>query len=258
MAAVRNQYRYKWWALIGICLLAFTAFLDFTIVSTAIPFIKSYFKVRVLDVQWIMNIFPIVLSMTMIMVGKIADYFGRKKIFYFGIVLFGIAAFGAGASPSLNLVIFFRALQALGGATVFIVSASLLSSVFPEKERVLAISIYGGVTGFGLMVGPFFGGMLISALDWRWVFWINLPIILVGLLFCSFSLRGTEEEMSDVEIDWSGIFLLVVGLGASMFGIIQGANTNWHAIIPYICIGVGVLALIVLILIDRKKKISPS
>jgi len=249
-----DQFRFKWWALLGVSLLAFTAFLDATIVNTALPFIQSALKANILQLQWIANIFTIILSMTMIAMGKFADLWGRKKVFYFGVVVFGIAAFGAGFSKTVEILVMFRGLQALGASTIFIASAALLSDVFPKQERLRAISIYGGVTGFGLMIGPFLGGVLIALLDWRWVFWINLPLIAAGLAACSFSLRGHSHEKHSVKIDWWGLLLLIVGLGALMYGIVGGAQANWGSIFAWACLATGVGALILLIILDEHRK----
>lgn len=248
-----NAYQYKWWALLGVSILAFTAFLDATIVNTALPFIQTGLKASILQLQWIANIFTIILSMTMIAIGKLADRWGRKRVFYFGIVLFGIAALGAGFSQSVSVLVFFRGLQALGASTVFISSAALLSDVFPKQERIKAISIYGGVTGFGLMIGPFLGGILIALLDWRWVFWINLPLIGAGLALCSFSLRGHTHEQA-VKIDIGGLLLLIFGLGTLMYGITHGAQSNWTSAWGWTLLFLGVACLVVLIILDELRK----
>ena len=245
-----DRFQYKWWALLGLSLLAFTAFLDATIVNTALPFIQDALHTNILQLQWVTNIFTLVLSMTMIAIGKIADVWGRKKIFYCGVVIFAIAALGAGLSPTFKMLVFFRGLQALGASTIFIASSALLSDVFPESERVRAISIYGGVTGFGLMIGPFLGGILIQLLGWRWVFWINLPLIALGLGACSFSLKGHSLQNRAIKIDWLGLFLLIVGLGSLMYGIIAGAQSHW-GFSAWIFLGVGVIALILLIILDE-------
>jgi MFS family permease len=198
-----DRFRFKWWALLGVSLLAFTGFLDATIVNTALPFIQTALKANILQLQWIANIFTIILSMTMIAMGKFADLWGRKKVFYFGVIIFSIAALGAGLSQTVEMLVFFRGLQALGASIIFVVSAALLSDIFPEHERVKAISIYGGVTGFGLMIGPFLGGILITILDWRWVFWINLPLIAVGLATCSFSLKDHPHEKHSIIVHFT-------------------------------------------------------
>lgn len=250
----QDRFRFKWWALLGVSLLAFTAFLDATIVNTALPFIQAAFKANILQLQWIANIFTIILSMTMIAVGKFADLWGRKRVFYCGIVIFGIAALGAGLSNTIAMLVFFRGLQALGASTVFVASAALLSDVFPERERVKAISIYGGVTGFGLMIGPFLGGVLIDLLNWRWVFWINLPLIAAGLAACSFSLRGPSHEKHSVRIDWWSLVLLIFGLGALMYGIVAGAQESWKSIAAWVSLGLGSVCLILLIILDELKE----
>lgn len=249
-----DAFRFKWWALLGVSLLAFTAFLDCTIVNTALPFIQTALDATILQLQWIANIFTIILSMTMIAVGKLADLWGRKKVFYFGVIIFGIAAFGAGLSMSVGMLVFFRGLQSLGASIVFIASAALLSDVFPERERVKAISIYGGVTGFGLMIGPFLGGILIGLLNWRWVFWINLPLIAVGLTVCLFSLRGHFHEKPNVKLDVWGLLLLILGLGSLMYGIIDAAQTQWRELPAYLFLGGGIIALISLIIVDELRK----
>jgi EmrB/QacA subfamily drug resistance transporter len=250
----RERYRYKWWALAGVCLLAFTAFLDFTIVNTALPFIQVDLKTTIFQLQWVANIFAIILGMTMISVGKIADLIGKKKIFYSGALIFSIAAFGAGASPNPQCLIFFRGLQALGASILFIVSATALTDVFPEKERVRAVSIWGGCTGFGLVIGPFLGGIIVALLGWRWVFWINLPIIFIGLALCSFSLKAPDREHPSVKIDWIGFFLLVFGLGTLMYGIIEAAQTDWTSTVGWFSLLLGLVVLVTLILFDLRKK----
>jgi EmrB/QacA subfamily drug resistance transporter len=247
-----DQYRYKWWALLGVCLLAFTAFLDVTIVNTALPFIQAALKVSILQLQWIANIFTIVLSMTLIALGKCADLWGRKKIFYAGVVLFAIAACGAGFSSNVESLVIFRGMQSLGASAILVASTALLSNVFPEGERVRAISIYAGVTGFGLMIGPFLGGILITLLGWRWVFWINLPLIAIGLSACSFSLKGHSLEKISTKIDWTGLILLIFGLGALLYGIIAGAQSHWTSIEAWICLGLGGVALVFLLILDAR------
>ena len=154
----------------------------------------------------------------------------------------------------MELLIGFRGLQALGASAIFVASAALLSDVFPEHERVRAIGIYGGITGFGLMVGPFLGGILIAILGWRWVFWINLPLIAIGLAACSFGLKRHDHEKPNMRIDWLGLILLIFGLGALMYGIVEGAQSNWSSILAWIFLGMGIFALIFLIILDEKRE----
>ncbi len=249
-----NIFRFKWWALLGVSLLAFTGFLDATIVNTALPFIQTDLNTNILQLQWVANVFPIILAMTMIATGKLADLWGRKRVFYFGVIVFAIAAIGCGLSSTVEMLIFFRALQAIGASIIFITSAALLSDIFPENERVRAISIYGGMTGFGLMIGPFLGGILIELFNWRWVFWINIPLIALGLAACSFSLNIKQHRKLSIKIDKFGLALLIFGLGALMYGIIAGAHEGWSSITAWLLLAVGLIGLTLLVTLDKSRK----
>jgi len=244
----------RWMALLGISLLAFTAFLDVTIVNTALPFIKRVFNAEILELQWVTNIYSMALTMTMVAVGRFADLFGRKRVFYIGVILFGLSALGAGFSPTIEVVILFRALQGLGASVLFVASASLISDTFPVKEHGKAIGIYSGITGLGLAVGPFSGGLLIEWLDWRWVFWINLPLILIGSLLCGYSLKLPPHPKAKVSIDWKGLVLIILGLGGSVYGIINAADLGFGSWITWSTLGGGILLLIFFIACEKKGK----
>jgi len=208
-------------ALFGVCLLAFTAFLDFTIVNTALPYIQKAFKINVVQLQWVANILPIILCMSLIAAGKMGDFFGRRNIFYAGVTIFAAGCLFAGFSPNIDILVFFRGLQGLGVSILFVTSVALISEIYEGDARVRAIAIYGAITGFGLMIGPFLGGVLIGLLDWKWVFWINLPIIAIGLLFCKIGLCGKSLGDKQIHLDWKGLFFLTLGLGALIYGIVQ-------------------------------------
>jgi MFS family permease len=247
----QKQYQCKWLALIGLCLLAFTAFLDATIVDTALPFIQTALNANIFQLQWVANIFTIILSMTMIAVGNLTEYFGSKKIFYFGVIIFSIAAFAAGFSPTIHILVGFRGLQALGTSIIFVTSAALLSDIFPHHQRIRAISIYTGVTGFGLMIGPLLGGILVALLDWRWIFWINLPLIAIGLIACVFSMEKCDHKKSKVSIDWRGLFFLILGLGTVMYGIVEVAQSD--SLLPLALLGIGIITIALLIIFNKRQ-----
>jgi MFS family permease len=208
----------------GITLLAFTAYLDATIVNTALPFIKSSLNLNILSLQWVANIFTLLLSMTMIVFGKIGDLLGKKKTFFLGTALFFIGALGAGFCSSAVTLVVFRGIQSLGASVIFVLSAALVLVVAEESKKIKAISFYGMITGFGLMIGPLIGGILTQLLSWRWVFWINLPIILLALICCYRGLKEHEDIRVETKIDLTGFFLLLVSIGLVMIGIIEAAE----------------------------------
>lgn len=233
----------KWLALIGICLIAFTAFLDFANVSTALPFIQKAFQINISQLQWLANIFAIVLSMTMIAAGKFGDRWGRKKVFYIGSTIFAVTCLAAGFCKTIEWLIFFRALQGLGVSVIFVVAISLISEVFHGPDKVRAIGIFGAITGAGLTIGPFLGGMIIGLLDWRWIFWINIPFLVTGLAICLLTIKDLHEHLERPKIDWKGLIFLIVGLGSFTYGIVE--MSPWIALI-------GAISLALLIYFDIK------
>lgn len=248
-----NRFAHKWWALIGLSLLSFTAFLDYTIVTTALPFIQRDLHASVLELQWVMNIFGMILCMFMIAAGHAGDRLGRKRVFFFGFFLFGIAAIGAGCSPTIAWLIFFRAIQGFSAAIIFTIGVSLLPQAFPVNEQTRAIGIFSAFNGAGLAIGPFLSGLLMTYLSWRWVFWVNIPIIIIGIACCAYTLQPTNIKPSSSRTDWTGFVLLAAGLGCLVYGLIQGEQLHWDlkSIGFIIC---GLISLILLFFIENKKE----
>jgi EmrB/QacA subfamily drug resistance transporter len=252
MKQATENFPYKWWALIGLSLLSFTAFLDFTIVAAALPFIQKSLNATVLQLQWVMNILPIIFCMSMIAVGRAGELFGKKLVFYIGFVLFAIGAIGAGNAQTIHSLIFFRAIQGFAVATVFIIGVALLPQAFPANEQTRAIGVFSAFNGVGLAIGPFLSGVLISLLSWRWVFWINIPLIIIGIIFCSFSLKPSTKTVVKTQMDWLGLVLLIIGLGSLIYGIINGAQTEWQFSTSWSFIIVGITSFILLLFVESK------
>ncbi len=217
--------------------------------AAALPYIKADLNPSVLQLQWVGSIFSVILGMTMVLVGKLGDLFGKKKIFYIGSLLFAVGAIGGGSAATIQALILFRGLQAIGASILFIISVAALSDVFPQEERVSAISYWGMTTGLGLAVGPLIGGILVHFLSWRWVFWVNLPIIAIGLILCSFSLVAPDRPKS-IHPDWKRFALFIVSLGAMLYGIVETAETAGQSHLGWATLIVGPVILIGLIIFD--------
>lgn len=249
-----NYPQGRWTALFGITLLTFTAFLDVTIVNTALPFIQQNLHASVIQLQWVTNIVVMILAMLMITVGKMGDVFGRSRVFFIGSAIFSLGAIGAALSPTIFVLIFFRGLQGFGAATMFTVSSAMLSQLFPEEEHAKAVSLYTGFTGFGLAIGPLLGGLLLtlSNNNWRWVFFINIPIIIIGFSLCLKQLTNMHDiKQENVKIDIPGTFLLITGIGFLVFGIIHGGQFSWP-VSAWVCILIGLVALFLLLIVERR------
>ncbi len=243
---------FQWYALAGLSILAFIAFLDSTIVLTVLPAIQHHFNVGVIKLQWIVSAFTLTNCMFMVIAGKLGDLFGHRRIFYLAVFIFGLSALGAGVSPTINWVIFFRALQGTFSAGIFGIAVALIAETFPQEKQTKAVGIYSAITGLGLAIGPFLGGLIITFLSWRWVFFLNIPIILVGWLFTSFSLKKSQPSHDIIKIDWLGLLLLIISIGSLVYGLIRGGEFGWHQPIVWLLLVIALLALIALIATESR------
>jgi MFS family permease len=159
----------KFLALLGVSLVAFTSLLDYTIVNTALPTIQQSFGVSILSLQWVFNIYCIIVAIFMIINGRLGDIYGRRLVFYIGAIILGIGSIGAGLSENFGMLIFFRAVQSFGVAATVPLGVSLVNCLYQEKAH-HAMSFYAAVTGIALAIGPFVGGWIVVHWGWQWIF----------------------------------------------------------------------------------------
>jgi MFS family permease len=196
----------KWWSLSGLSMACLVGFLGFAVVNTALPAIQRELGVSFVVLQWVMNVFVLALSIFMVNMGRFGDAFGRRPMLYSGLALFGTASLFSGLSSGGITLIVFRVLQGLGLAVILPSSLALISNTFPENERGRAIGIWTSVTGIGLALGPVLGGVITSSLGWRWVFFVNIPVLFTATAVCLLSVRESVRE-TDKSIDWYGFSL---------------------------------------------------
>lgn len=241
----------KWWALTALSLAAMVAFVDFTIVNTILPSIQSSLNVSFVELQWVMNAFVLTLCVFLVNMGRLGDIFGKRLILYIGIILFGAASILCGLAGNASFLIIFRAVQGLGLAMIVPSSVALVSSTFPEEERGTAIGLWTAVTGIGMAIGPFLGGLITSLLNWRWVFFVNVPILIVSGFLCILSVREVQNQ-TDKAVDWPGFLLMIIGLGTLVSGIIQGPVWGWTSSITIMFFLVAVASLIIFYFVESK------
>ncbi len=244
---------FKWYAFIGIALLSFGCYLDYTVVNVALPTIQKELNTDLTQLQWIMNIYFLALCILATIMGRCGDLFGRKFIFYLGVGIFGIASLIAGFAPNISWLIFGRFLQGVGAAIVLPIGASLLPLSFPENERAKSIAWLGSIGGIALALGPILGGLFITYLNWRWIFFINIPIIVLGYFFCRKSVNESKEFQANPELDWLGMLLLALTMGGIVLSLIHSQNFGWINYITLTYLTVGIVASILLVKVERNK-----
>jgi EmrB/QacA subfamily drug resistance transporter len=181
------------------------------------------------DIQWINSIYALVFASLLITMGKTADVVGRRRIFLTGAVLFVAASMIAATAQAGEVLIAGRALQGVGGAMMIPASLSLLNTLFRGKDRAIAFAIWGATIGTVAALGPLVGGFLTTALSWRWAFLINLPVAALSIIGVLLLVSESRDDKATKGFDIAGVLLSAIGLGALVFGLIEGQAFGWWA-----------------------------
>ena len=216
----------KWWTLIAVCTGVFMLLLDLTIVNVALPQIETAFKASLSDLQWVIDAYALTLAALLLTAGSIADLAGRRRVFAIGIVVFTLGSVLCGVAQSSLALSLSRALQGVGGAIMFSTALALLAQAFTPRERGVAFAAFGAVTGVAVAVGPVLGGAITSGLNWRWIFFVNVPIGIAALIITL--TRVDESRLPGApRPDIPGFVTFSVALGGLVFGLIRSQAEGW-------------------------------
>ncbi len=212
--------------LIAVCFGLFMVGLDSTVVHIANPAIQADLDATFGELQWVINAYLLALAVCLIPAGKLGDRFGRKKIYILGVFLFGITSVAIGLIGSIEGVLVFRALQGVSAALLMPQTIALLRSTFSREKFGMAVGIWGGVSSVSIAGGPLVSGLLVQSAGWQWVFYINVPIALLGIVMAVLVVRETASEKGG-RIDFMGIILLAAALFAVVFAVVQAQGWGW-------------------------------
>jgi EmrB/QacA subfamily drug resistance transporter len=203
--------------------------LDDTTVSIALPAIAKSLNASVSGLQWIAAGYTMVLASLLIFGGATGDRFGRRKVFRIGLAAFTVGSALCSLAPSLGWLIAFRLLQAIGGSMLNPVAVSIISNAYTNRiQRARAISLWVGMFGMGMALGPVVGGVLVGTVGWRGIFWINVPVGLCAILLTTLFVPESRRSVSR-RPDWIAQALVIAILAVNVYAIIEGAYTDWRA-----------------------------
>jgi EmrB/QacA subfamily drug resistance transporter len=222
-----TQTHIKRWTLAATIISSSMVFINGSTVNVALPAFQRDLGASVTDIQWIVNIYTLMLASLMLLGGTLGDHIGRKRTFLTGTVIFTIASIACGLTNTTESLILFRAIQGIGGALLTPGSLAILSAVYPTQERGAAIGLWSGFTALTSAIGPLLGGWLIDNLSWRYIFFIHVPLALIVILISLRYMPESRDEEVEAGLDWGGAFLATVGLGSFTFGLISANNSSW-------------------------------
>ncbi len=213
---------------LGICCLSLLIVgLDTTIVNVALPAIRTDLNASVSELQWVIDAYTLVLASLLMLSGSTADRIGRKRVFEAGLVVFSLGSLLCGVAPSLELLVAFRVLQAVGGSMLNPVAMSIIRNVFDDpRERAVAIGMWGSVFGLSIALGPVLGGALVDSVGWRSVFFVNVPIGAVALVLTA-ALVPESRADHPRRLDPIGQLLVIAALASLTYAIIEAPRAGW-------------------------------
>lgn len=234
-------------------LASFVAFLDGSVVNVALPAIAAEFDGGFAVQQWVVDAYLITLGALMLIAGSLSDLFGRQRVMLAGLIGFGVTSLLCALAPTSEFLIVSRGLQGVAGALLVPSSLALIMTGFAANERAKAIGSWTAWTGIAFLVGPLVGGLLVDAGSWRWVFAINvLPIALtIGLMA---RLQLPEETDKSAKLDLGGAVLGAVGLGGTVFALIEQSRYGWTHPLIYSTLVIGLVALLTFVWHERRTK----
>jgi EmrB/QacA subfamily drug resistance transporter len=217
----------KWRTLAVVGAGTFMSALDGSVVNTALPIIGRETRAALPTLEWIVLIYLLTATSTLLIFGRLADIYGRKRFYVTGLALFAVGSLASGLAPSIRALIAFRAVQALGAAMLFALGPAVLTAAFPKAERGRALGMQATLTYLGLSAGPALGGLLTQYLGWRSIFYINVPI---GLLVFSIALSAIQADTDRRRqpFDFGGAALLAAFLTSLLFALSEGAAMGWR------------------------------
>ncbi len=223
------------------CLSLLIVSMDATIVNVAIPSIRADLGATASQLQWVIDIYTLVLASLLMLSGAMGDRFGRRRVFQIGLTVFAVGSLLCSLAPGIDALIAARFLQAIGGSMLNPVALSIISQVFTGPvERARAIGVWGAVVGIAMALGPTVGGLLIHLISWRAVFWINLPICLAAIVLTALFVPETKSATMR-NVDPVGQILAVLFLFGTVFALIEGPALGWD---NYRVIGAAAVALV--------------
>jgi EmrB/QacA subfamily drug resistance transporter len=203
------------------------AFIDGTVVNVALPAIQGQFHATLVDVQWVVAAYALLLAALLLPGGALGDRFGRRRLFSIGTAVFAGASAWCGLAPAIGHLIAARAVQGIGGALLVPGSLAILSSAFPPSARGKAIGTWSAFTSITAAAGPVLGGWLIDHLSWRWAFFLNVPLAAAVLAITAWKVPESRDEKAPSRIDWPGAVLATAGLGGIVFALIESSELGW-------------------------------
>ncbi len=232
------------WIIVVTALGSGMVFLDGTVVNVALPRMQTDLGIPLSGLQWIIDAYVLFLAALLLVGGSLGDVYGRRRGFVAGLLVFTVSSAACGFAPNGTGLIAARAAQGIGGALLVPGSLAMIKATILPEDSGKAIGLWAGLSGVTTALGPLLGGYLVTAVSWRLIFFINIPLAVITLLAAIAHVPETHDPNASKHLDWMGAAATVVGLGGLTFGLIQGPEIGWTNALVLLSLVVGAIALL--------------
>ena len=243
----------KWFTLAAVAFGLFMIMLDNTVVNVALPSIQRDLGSDLSELEWIVTGYALTFAALMLIGGKVADAYGRRLIFVVGIAVFTLASLWCGLATSGDMLITARVAQGVGAALMSPATLSIIAATFPPRERGMAIGIWAGVSALALAIGPLVGGLITEHLDWSWIFFVNVPVGILGIA-ASFIFIDESRDETHERLDIPGLLTSALGLFSLTYALIEANTYGWTSPRILGAFAVAAAALVSFVLLERHQR----
>jgi EmrB/QacA subfamily drug resistance transporter len=244
----------KWWTLAAVSVGLFMIMLDNTVVNVALPSMQRSLHLSLADLEWVVAGYALTFAAFMLTGGKLADLLGRRLIFMVGLVVFTGASLACGLAPNGGFLIGARVVQGLGGALMNPATLSIIAATFAPRERGKAIGIWAGVSAMALAIGPLVGGLLTEHINWSWIFFINVPVGIIGLITAPLLISESRDMSLHQTPDVPGLVTSAIGLFSLTYALIEGNSFGWGSTRILGALALAAASLIAFVALERRQR----
>jgi EmrB/QacA subfamily drug resistance transporter len=245
----------KWWTLMAVAFGLFMIMLDNTVVNVALPSIGRDLHISLSELEWIVTAYALVFAALLITGGKLADMFGRRRIFVIGLVIFSASSLACGLAPNAGFLIGARAVQGIGAALMNPATLSIITATFPPKQRGQAIGIWAGVSALALAIGPLVGGLIVDNIGWNWIFFVNVPIGILGIVVSQLVIKESRDTSHEQSIDLPGLLTSGLALFSLSYALIEGNQKGWASAEILGLFAAAAVLLVAFILLESRQRL---
>jgi EmrB/QacA subfamily drug resistance transporter len=228
--------------------------LDNTVVNVALPSIRSDLGIGISELEWVVNAYALTFGVLLLSGGKLADMIGRRAIFIIGLVIFTVSSLACGLANGPEVLIAARTVQGVGAALMNPATLSIITATFPPRQRGTAIGIWAGVSALALAFGPLVGGIITEKINWSWIFFINIPIGILGVFAARIFIDESKDMSKEQRLDFPGLLASGIGLFALTFGLIETNHHAWGSGIVLSMFVVAAIALTAFVLLELHQR----